>query len=322
MSVARYRVPCTPPAWARGGHAQTVASHFLPAPGRPTADLAGARERTVALTGGDALRLYELPGTSGVRVHLFHGLSGDVDSNYMRGAAAALGARGHEVWAVNHRGCGSGFGLARQPYHSGRTEDLSAVLAASRADAPGRVHLVVGFSLSGNLALLHAGRHETPRPDGILAVNPPVDLLGTSVDIGRGLNRLYELRFMRRLSRAVHARHAAGLSAEHREVSPWMSLVEFDDRFTAPECGFSDGRDYYARCSAGPHLARVETPAVILTAADDPFVDARIYERLDLSDAVTLHVEPSGGHVGYVARHDRRWIDAAVVHYVEALAAR
>ena len=325
MELRPYQRPCRPPPWARGGHAQTLLGHVLPSPGPRIGRAAGTRTHQVELDGGDRLLAFELPGTSGVRVHLFHGLSGDVNSEYMRRTAAALVGAGHGVWAVNHRGCGEGAGLARGTYHSGKTEDMAAVLAASRAQAPELVHLVVGFSLSANVALLLAGRGGSPQPDGLVAVNPPADLERASRDIGRGLSRLYELRFSWRLKRAVAERQRLGLSERRYRVPFGISLMEFDDLFTAPENGFADGLDYYRRCSSLPHLGAVAVPAVILTAADDPFVDPSIYAGLEPPANLRLHVEPVGGHVGYLEANGpgglgwRRWLDGALLHYVDEL---
>ncbi len=325
LKIRRYDVPCVPPPWARGGHAQTFLGHVLPSPGPRVQALDGALRIEIDLKDGDRLVGYALAPVvepSGVRVHLMHGLSGDVDAEYMRRTAVRLLAEGHQVWTVNHRGCGAGEGLAAQPYHSGKTEDLAAVLAARVAESPGLVHLVVGFSLSGNLALLHAARRIEPQPHGIVAVNPPVDLERASVAIGRGLSRLYELRFMHRLRRALRQRERAGLVANHTRIPLGASLIEFDDLFTAPECGFASGLDYYRRCSSLPHLKEVDTPAVILTAADDPFVDPVVYRDTPRSDSVFLHVEETGGHVGYLARRGlgfSRWLDGALVHYVGEL---
>jgi len=321
--LERYQPACQPPLWARSGHAQTLLGHLLPSPGSPMERTPGAVRRELELEDGDRLVLFELPGTSGVRVHLFHGLSGDVDAEYMRRTTARLQAEGHAVWAVNHRGCGAGRGLARGAYHSGKTEDLAAVLAASRAEAPELVHLVIGFSLSGNLCLLHAGRGESPRADGLVAVNPPVDLERCALDLQRGLSRLYDARFMRRLRRTVRERERAGHTQRSYSLPRGTSLREFDDLVTAPECGFADGLDYYRQCSSLPHLGAIETPTVILTAGDDPFVDPSVYAGAELSSEVLLHLEPNGGHVGYLTRRGLgwgRWLDGALLHYVDALA--
>jgi predicted alpha/beta-fold hydrolase len=199
------------------------------------------------------------------------------------------------------------------------------VRAAPRAEAPDRVHLVVGFSLSGNVALLLAAQGLEPLPHGLVAVNPPVDLAQASVAIGRGLNRLYELRFLWRLRRAVRQRERAGLVTERIRIPPLASLMEFDDLYTAPRSGFADGADYYRRCSSLPRLGAIGTPAVILTAGDDPFVDAAAFQRAELPPGVLLHVEPVGGHIGYLTRDGlgwRHWLDGALAHYVEALAAQ
>lgn len=326
-AIERYPVRCESPLWARGGHGQTLWSHVLPAPAPEIEPGEVWARRAIELEDGEALVAMTRGGTSGVRVHLFHGLTGDTSSDYMRRAAALLARAGHEVWAVNHRGCGAGQELATKPYHSGKVEDMQAVLRASRDEAPDRKHLVLGFSLSGNIALLLAGQGLDPLPDGVLAINPPVDLARASVDINRGLNRLYELRFMHRLRRAVILRNELRAKQGRPEsalkkVPLSMSLCEFDDNYTAPEAGFADGNDYYRRASSLPHLASIATPTVILTAADDPFVDPRAYDGAPRSAHVHLHIEASGGHVGYLTRRGlgwSRWLDGAVEHYTAQL---
>jgi len=325
VSVPCYPRPCRPPVWARGGHAQTCWAHFLPVQGAPPSRRADARRVEIVLADGERLVVHALPGTSGVRVHLFHGLTGDADVDYMRRTAAVLTERGHEVWAANHRGCGAGRGLAAKPYHSGSSADLAAVLAASHAEAPALVHLAVGFSLSGNALLLMASERRAPWLAGLIALNPPLDLARTAADIHRGVCRLYELRFLLRLRRAVVERQRAGLVSPGYRIPALVSLREFDDLYTAPEGGFADSADYYARCSAGPRVGAIETPGVVLTAGDDPIVDSAAFRGLAWPANLRLHVEPCGGHVGYLERAGagaRAWLDGALLHYVEALAGR
>ncbi len=320
----RFSQSCLPPRWAKGGHAQTLFGHFLPSRGDEIADGVGGWTRfEIEVTGGDRLCAFKRPGESGTRVHLFHGLSGSVNSDYMRRTAVVLSELGHEVWVINHRGCGDGRGLARQPYHSGKTEDLQAVLRHSREVVGSETHVVIGVSLSGNLGLLYAGRRLEPAPDGLIAINPPVDLLHTSLQISRGLSRVYELRFLHRLKAELKHRKRAGLLEWEGSISRWGSLVDFDDRFTAPVCGFEDGRDYYRRCSSGPLLERIEVPTVILAADDDPFVHPTGFGDFTGSEHVLLHREKWGGHVGYVGENWRgghRWLDSALGYYAGCFA--
>lgn len=326
MNVVRFPLACRPPFWARGGHAQTCWGHLLAARGAPPSRVAGARRIELTLADGDRLVAHALPPAgkpSGVRVHLFHGLSGDADVDYMRRSAAVLRARGHEVWAANHRGCGAGRGLAARPYHSGSSADLAAVLAASHAEAPELRHMALGFSLSGNALLLMAAEARAPWLAGLIAVNPPIDLERTSADIHRGACRFYELRFLLRLRRAIAERQRAGLVSRAYRIPPFASLRELDDLYTAPEGGFADSADYYARCSAGPRLVAITTRGVVLTAADDPIVAVEAFHAARWPASLFLHVEPHGGHVGYLTRAGlgvRSWLDGALAHYVEQLA--
>ena len=315
-----YPHPCAPPWFARGGHAQTLLGHLLPSPEPPVSTQPGARRLEVPLDDGDRLVAHVLSGTSDLRVHLFHGLSGDADADYMRRAAAVFRARGHTVVAGNHRGCGAGRGLARRPYHSGSGTDLATVLDASRREAPRAKHVAIGYSLSGNALLLAAAQGRLAHLDGLIAVCPPVDLARTSRALNAGWARLYELRFTRRLRNAIREREGK----VPRAIGPWASMRDLEEHYTAPRGGFRGADDYHERCSAFAHLAQVPIPAVVLATRDDPFAQAD-YAALELPEHVHLHLEDHGGHTGFLTARGRgcaRWLEGALVHYVEALTAR
>jgi len=323
-TIRRYSESCAVPFWARSGHGQTFWGHLLPSTAPRVSRHRSFVPREIELADGERLLAYTSEGTSGVRVHLFHGLTGDVDADYIRRTAAALRRRGHSVWAVNHRGCGAGRGLAWRPYHSGSSDDIADVVHESRRESPELLHFVIGFSLSGNAALLLAAQEDSRGPDGIVSVNPPVDIARASETIHRGWNRLYERRFVLRLRQEIHRRVRAGKTRQAYRIPLDASLRTFDDLFTAPEAGFLDGADYYRKCSSLGILKDVCVPTVILTAADDPFVEPEVYRDAELSDRILLHIEPHGGHVGYLARRRRglgwgHWLDGALGHYVKEL---
>lgn len=314
--------PCVPPSWARGGHAQTILAHLLPS----FTPLPPSERIEMRLTDGDRLVARRHRGESGITVYLFHGLGGDIDESGMRRAAAALLGLGHEVYRMNHRGCGEGRGLARRPYHSGSAEDLSEMIAFGRARRPSNRHIAIGFSLSGNaLLLLLAGARGTVPPDAGIAVNAPIDLHDGARRLGAGLNRLYDMRFVLRLRRELRRRYLAGLLDRQVRVPLLAGLRGLDALYTAPAAGFRDREDYYARCSTHARLDRIQAPTIILTAHDDPFVSFEAYRRARLPPSVHLHAEPHGGHMGYLsrARHPlrvRRWLYDALGVCVATLA--
>lgn len=182
----------------------------------------------------------------------------------------------------------------------------------------------MGFSLSGTALLLLLGRDRERRlsePNRAVAVNPVVYMERASRRLCKGLNRLYDLRFVNLLRRQIHERWAQGLMAERVEISRTMTLREFDAVFTAPQAGFRDREDYYAQCTLGPHLHKIQVPTVILSALDDPFATARDMDALECSPAVHLHAEVHGGHLGYFSSGlpGYRWLDYALDHYVREL---
>ncbi len=307
------------PWWGGNAHIQTILGDKLPSPKPPTL----GEPIRISLEDGDALVGRTWGGTTDTVVLLFHGLGGASDATYMNRAVVLSQARGHSIWAMNHRGCGEGRGLAKGTYHSGRADDIGAVIHAARQANPGKRIAAIGFSLSGNALLLNLGDGIGifEKPDVAIAVNPPIDLARCAVRLKTGFNRVYDFRFLIRCRRSVRERVEDGLIQDIYKIPLYCTLTEFDDYYTAPASGFKNREDYYKRCSAGPHLLKIRTPAVILMAEDDPFVAVESFRECPVSGLVHLHIEPIGGHMGYLAKGNlsRRWLDMALGHYLEAL---
>jgi len=318
--MKRPPLSCDPPLWARGAHVQTLLGNFLPS---RVADLPWER-LDLKLADGDALRVLLARGTSDVVVHLFHGLGGSANADYVRRAAALFAGQGHTILAINHRGSGEGRGLAARPYHMGSTADMAAMLQAGRRLFPGHTHAAIGFSLSATILLLLLGRDaglSAALPDLAIAVNPAVDLEKASRRLLDGFCRAYDLRFVHRLRKHVRDLWESGLLERPVHVPLLATLREFDEIYTAPAAGFLDRSDYYARCTCWPYVQDIRTPAVILTSEDDPFAPAEDLGDARIPPSVHLHVEATGGHMGYVGRGvpDLRWLDYALDHYLGEL---
>ncbi len=289
-----------PPIWARGGHLQTVLGHFL----RMGTRLPCGEDLDIPLEDGDVLAATFYPGTSGTVICLFHGLGGNISAGYMMRVAKLCLNQGHSVMLVNHRGCGRGRAIAhRNPYHSGRAEDLSAAIADGRKRRPHDQHIAIGFSLSGNaLLLLLSGKRGTVQPDAAIAVNAPIDLHSAALRLHQGFNRVYDFRFVQDCRRDVNAKKAKGWVPASLKIPIASTLYELDAIYTAQRAGFKSREDYYETCSTAPLLGQIQKPTVIITAKDDPFVDVRNYLKSKVSPLVTLKIVDTGGHMGYLAQ--------------------
>jgi predicted alpha/beta-fold hydrolase len=98
---------------------------------------------------------------------------------------------------------------------------------------------------------------------------------------------------------------------------------EFDDAVTAPMHGFQSARDYYERCSSRQFVGRIETPTLVLHAADDPLMRSEIIPRPEERSArVAFEISPNGGHVGFVAVRwpwsARYWLEDRIPQFLEA----
>jgi hypothetical protein len=108
------------------------------------------------------------------------------------------------------------------------------------------------------------------------------------------------MRTMRAKALRKLARHPGLFDAARMRAA--RGLRDFDDIFTAPLHGFRDAADYYARASAGPQLARIRIPALVLNARNDPFLPAAALPRADaVGSWVTLWQPAHGGHVGFAS---------------------
>ncbi|WII73635.1 hypothetical protein QJS83_07080 [Bdellovibrio sp. 22V] len=204
---------------------------------------------------------------------------------------------------------------AKHPYHSGRAEDVSVVLAHLRAMFPQKKQISIGYSMSGNILLcLLGGFRGKHKPDGAITVNAPLSLKAGSKLLKTGFNRIYDIRFVTRLRKNINEKYKLGLIDEPYKVPPWATVWDMDEIYTAPAGGFKSREDYYASCSSIHYLPQIDVPTYALTAEDDPFVSVHNYLSAPFSKFTSVHIEKRGGHLGYIARKPTplgsiRWLD-------------
>src|SRR5262245_4900592 len=281
----------------------------------------------VELSDGDQIALEVSTPTgsqpSDPTVVMLHGLCGCHRSPYMQRLAHKLLRRGIRAVRMNLRGCGSGKGLARYPYHSGRSADVLSVLERLEQDAPASPVILVGFSLGGNIVLKLAAELSATVPANlqrVIAICPSADLVACAHLLSQPTNRLYNRYFTRLLCADVAYRHACFPDLPPVALPDGLLLYDFDEHYTAPQCGFRNALDYYRQCSAAPLVPCITVPCHILFAADDPLIDACVFDGVALPANVQVLCTRHGGHLGFLGLPGRaggyRAMDAQLLAWI------
>jgi hypothetical protein len=283
-----------------------------------------ATRRIITLTDGDQVVIHDdqpLNWKPGQRVALLvHGLCGSHRSSYLVRIAAKLRHFGIRTCRLDMRGCGAGRALAYHPYHSGRSDDIRQALIEIKNWFPHSPQTLIAFSLGANAALKMLGEHHTPLPtllDQAIAVSPPVDLAASVRYLRHYPSQIYDQFFTRSLLAHVYAsptlseRANTIFAARHP-----VRLIEFDDAFTAPLSGFQHAAHYYQRCSAAQFLPDIKIPTTIIMAKDDPVVPWEPLTKCALSSATELILLDAGGHLGFIEKNKKRWMDEFIVQRV------
>ena len=259
-----------------------------------------------------------------------HGLEGSSRAHYMQGLADKAWAAGFNVVLLNQRNCGGTEHLSSTLYHSGLTADADWLLRELAAEGLARFG-VVGYSLGGNLALKLAGDYGAAAPafvKAVVAVSPVMDLPRCVNALERRSNFAYQWNFVRNLKGRMRRKVAAfpeRFSAE--PLDRIRSVRDFDEAYTAPHFGFRDATDYYYRAASLRVVDRIQLPALIITAADDPFVppepfaDPAVTGNPHITTVVTRH----GGHCAFVCpangMHDGYWAEWRAIEHCRLMIA-
>ncbi|MGK0475824.1 MAG: putative alpha/beta-fold hydrolase [Oleispira sp.] len=252
-----------------------------------------------------------------------HGLEGHSRRPYVAGIAREANIQGWDALAWNFRSCSGEMNKTLRFYHSGATDDLQRVIEYAHGLGYQHIHLV-GFSMGGNLSLLHVGRQGRDLPTyvkSVVAFSVPCDLAASSRRLAERKNKIFMWRFLKDLRVKIDAK--ALNFPEDVSIDDYHQIKnfqQFDDRYTAPIHGFDSAADYWARSSCKPVLKDIRIPALLVNALNDPFLPRPCfpYEEAQQSEWLSLEVPRSGGHVGFIELNNRQayWMERRVVKFV------
>lgn len=284
-------------------------------------------QKIVLLSDGDKISL-EITTPSqwkptDLTVYFIHGLCGSHKSAYLVRMTNELDALGIRVVRMNMRGCGSGKGHSKYPYHCGRSEDVFECLKVLKKEHPESPILLVGFSMGANIALKLAGEMGSlihPFVERVIAVSPPVEVFKSIQRLGVNCNTVYEKYFYQLLRREVHYRHNKFKELPRVRLPRILKMYEFDQVYTAPMGGFKSAMDYYDKASSVHLVGDIRVPCKILFAEDDPIICPTSLDEFHLPSNIEIYKTKKGGHMGYLGTSDGKscfyWLDTLMMEWI------
>ena len=317
-----------PHAWARNGHAMTIAAAYWPRrfalpKGEPRLFRVAEDSQLLAACHWQAGKRRDVPV-----IAIVHGLEGSCDSNYVLGIAEKAYQRGFHVVRLNQRNCGGSEKLTPTLYNSGMSGDYRAVFEELAKGDGFTQMFFAGYSMGGNLVTKMAGEYGDAPPRalrGVCTICPALDLAACADALEEPENYFYQRHFVKGLM-ARYARKAAAFPKidSQNGFGKIRSVRGFDDAITAPCFGYRHAQEYYEAAGARKVVARVRVPMLMITAQDDPFVpyESFLAALVEENPAIRFVAPERGGHCGFISRHggaERFWAEQHVVDFCEGL---
>ena len=256
-----------------------------------------------------------------------HGLEGSSDSNYIHTITEILNNNNFDVVAFNMRSCSGEPNKLLSSYHSGKTEDLLAIINYLEANYNYNQIHIVGYSLGGNLCLKFMGEFSENMPESVVAavgVSAPCDLKGSVEAISKRENRIYMNGFLKTLKQKAIAKAKqfpdANLPVD--KIITATNFYDFDDLVTAPLNGFINAADYWEKSSCKQFIPQIKLPTLLISSSDDPFLneDCHPVKEAKQNKNFTFLQTKYGGHIGFIKGiylKKERWLENKILEFIK-----
>ena len=162
---------------------------------------------------------------------------------------------------------------------------------------------LIGFSLGGNLTLKYLGEKLTAKEiKKAVVFSVPMDLAGSSNEISKPTNWIYEKRFLKSLSAKIRLKSKIFPDIiKSSFLGKIKTLEQFDDKYTSKLHGFINAKDYYAKNSSIIFVENITVLTLIVNAQNDPFLSKDCYpiDQLSNHSFVKFEIPSQGGHCGF-----------------------
>lgn len=281
------------------------------------------RERFV-LPDNDFVDLEWYGPETGPIIILMHGVTGHINSAYIKYMMPKLAKQGWRTVMMYYRGYSGEHNRSDRMTHAGHTADFAEFIKYLHQREPETPLVAIGFSQGANMLLKYLGEANVTTPlRCAIAVSPPFQLRSISNRVRRGFARLYQwylLRQLRKFYREKFRYRRAPFNTA--DLDSLRSFWNFDDKVTAPVNGFSNAVDYYRQASCEKYLKNIKIPTLIIHAIDDSIMTPDIIPtEKELSASTTLELSQHGGHLGFVSGSlfkPHFWLNERIPEYLSA----
>lgn len=305
-----------PSTFLRNPHLQILAKHLF----QKNIPL-NYRRVELKLEDGDFLDLDFLDAFKNSElVILTHGLEGSSQREYITSLAKLLQIKGYNVLAWNMRGCSGRLNNLAKFYHSGKTEDLKAVIEYINSNYDYKKIHLVGFSVGGNITLKYLGEEANQLPTNInsaITFSVPIDLKESAIELSKFKNSLYMKHFIKSLK--IKFKEKAKLFPNEINldgIDKIKNFIQWDQKYTAPLNGFNDVYDYYEKSSSKELLEDITVRTALISAKDDPFLNINCFPSDTKNRKFKFLLTKYGSHLAYISSSSNNWINKKVTKFI------
>lgn len=310
------------PIWLINGHWQSI----YPSLYRKVNGISYERER-LTLSDGDFVDLDWLDNGHDKLLIISHGLEGNSNRQYVKGAAKLFAQKGWDILAWNCRSCSGEMNRAFRLYHHGDIDDISEVIAHVQQKKSYREISLMGHSMGGSITLKYLGINADKLDDNIKSATVfsiPCDLESGAAILNERSNRIYFDKFLSRLR--IKIEHKANAYPGRLDLSNFDKIEvwrDFDEYFSAPMNGYRNAAEFYEQSSAINFMGDIKIPTLICNAKNDPILPEKCYPTYMCANHQYLYLEipKTGGHCGFLQPGDKfAYSERRALEFVENLA--
>jgi predicted alpha/beta-fold hydrolase len=293
------------PFYLFNGHVQSI----YPSVYRKVEGVSYERER-LTLSDGDFVDLDWIDKGCDKLLIITHGLEGNTDRQYVKGAAKLFAQEGWDVLAWNCRSCSGEMNKAFRLYSHGEIGDIGEVVSHAQKRKTYKEISMMGHSLGGSITLKYLGvnaPHLDEKIKSATVFSTPCDLKIGAEILNKRSNKLYRKKFLAKLR--IKIEYKASKFPGRIDLSDFDRINEwkdFDEYFSAPLNGYENADEFYEESSAINFMGDIKVPTLVCNAKNDPILAGDCYPKDLCKNHLFLHLEmpKNGGHCGFLQSGD------------------